>query len=121
MCFEKAVEISSARASRTGFRDAAGSRAVTARIFLLPMVGDRLGHFGQPVPVFGMVHDLDGGKKFNPVGRGIAQRLEQPGGDQHRDIMRLAVQHPGRLLRRQPGGQSAQQSQKLMLILSHPR
>jgi hypothetical protein len=58
MCFEKAVKISSARASRTGFRDAGRGRAVTARIFLLPMVGDRLGHFGQPVPVFGMVQQV---------------------------------------------------------------
>jgi hypothetical protein len=35
------------------------------------------------------------------------------------DIMRLAIQHPRRLLRRQAGRQLPQQPQKLMLFFFH--
>jgi hypothetical protein len=34
--------------------------------------------------------------------RRVAQRLEQPGGNERRNIVRLAVEHPPRLLRREP-------------------
>jgi hypothetical protein len=37
----------------------------------------------------------------------FTQRLEQPGRHQDRHIMRPAVQHPGGLFGRQPGGQPA--------------
>jgi hypothetical protein len=34
--------------------------------------------------------------------RRVAQRLEQPGGNERRNIVRLTVEHPPRLLRREP-------------------
>ena len=40
-------------------------------------------------------------KEFDAVRRRIAQRFKQPGRDQDRHIMRLAIEHPGHLFRRQ--------------------
>lgn len=59
----------------------------------------------QPVAVFTGFQYIRRGKIFDAVDRRIAQRLEQLGRDQHRHVMRLAIQHPGCLLRRQSHGQ----------------
>jgi hypothetical protein len=58
-------------------------------------------------------------KEFDAIGRRIAQRLEQLGRDQRRHVMRLAVQHPRRLFRREAGGQLAKQNQEFMLVVAH--
>jgi hypothetical protein len=66
-------------------------------------------------------------KTGNTHGRGIAQGLEQAGVNQRRNVMRLAVEQPTSLLRREADGQLAHQRQKPMLIVfhtqhqSHPR
>ena len=44
---------------------------------------------------------LSEGKEVDAVRRWVAQRLEQPRRHQNRHIMRLAIEHPGRLFRRQ--------------------
>jgi hypothetical protein len=48
-------------------------------------------------------------KKLHVVWRRIAQRLEQTCRHQGRHIMRLAINDPGRLFRRQPGRELPQQ------------
>lgn len=58
-------------------------------------------------------------EKLRPVLGRIAERLEQPGVDQRRNVVRLTVQNPARLLRRQAGGQLSQQRQKPKLIVFH--
>ena len=63
------------------------------------------------------IHDLD--KKLHAVRRRIAQRLEQARDNQNRHIMRLAVEHPSRLLRRQTRWQLPQHPHKLLLVFSH--
>jgi len=73
----------------------------------------------QPVAVFDAFQQVRRGEKLDAVGWWIAQRLEQPGRDQRRDVMRPAVQHPGRLLRREAGWQLAQQHQEPLLIVFH--
>ena len=89
------------------------------RVPLLPVLIQRIRDFCQPGSVLNLFQQFRRGKKLDAVRRRIAQRLEQPRGHQDRHIMRLAVQHPSRLLRRQAGGHLVQQPQKLMLLLSH--
>ncbi len=52
---------------------------------------------------------------------GVAERLEQPGIDQRGNIMRLAVQHPARLFRREAGGQLSQERQEPLLFFFHAK
>jgi len=66
-----------------------------------------------------LIQQFRRGKEFHVVWRRIAQRLEQACGHEDRHIMRLAIQHPRRLFRRQTGRQLTQQPQKLMLFLFH--
>lgn len=60
-------------------------------------------HFGEPGAILGLFENIQGGEKFDAVGRGIAQRLEQPGCGQYGDIMRLTIQDPCDLLGIQSG------------------
>ena len=85
-------------------------------IFSLPVLINSGQHAHQPVVVFDLFQQIRRGKKLDTVGRRIAQRLEQPGGDQYRDVMRPAVEHPGRLLRRQASGQLPQQPAKIDVV-----
>ena len=80
-----------------------------AGVLVLPMLADGVGDFNQPSAVFGQFQHVGSGKKLDAVLRRIAQRLEQPSVHECRNIMRLAVQHPARLLRRQAGGQLIQE------------
>ena len=83
------------------------------------MLADGRAYANQPVAVFDLFQNIGGGEILDAVGRRIAQWFQQLGRDQRRDVMRLAVQHPRRLLRREAGRQLPQQRQKLMLVVAH--
>ena len=89
------------------------------RIFLLPMLADGRAGAHQPFAVFDLFQQIRRGEILDAVGRWIAQRFQQPGRHQRREVMRLAIDDPRRLLRRQAGRQLAQQLQKLMLVIVH--
>ena len=72
-------------------------------VFLLPVLVQRMGDFGQPRLVFDQFQQFQRGKKLHTVGRGIAQRLEQLARHQNPHIGRLAVQHHRDLFGQQPG------------------
>jgi len=90
-----------------------------ARISFQPMLADGVRHLRKPCPVFAKFQQISRGKKLDTVRWRIAERLEQPRCDEDWHVMRLAVQDPRRLLCRQAGGQLAEQSQKLLLLLFH--
>jgi hypothetical protein len=76
-------------------------------------------HTGEPVPIFAGFQQVGRRKELDPVLRWIAQRLDEFGRDQCRNVVQLAVQQPSRLFRRQAGGQLAQEHQKSVLIIAH--
>jgi len=67
------------------------------------MLADGGGNAYQPVAVFDLFEQVGSGEEFDAVGRRIAQRFQQPGRDQCRHVMGLAVEHPRGLFRRQAG------------------
>ena len=83
------------------------------------MLRDRVRHFCQPSAVVAGCQNIGRGKKFNAVGGGIAQGLEHPVGDQHRHVMRLAVQYPSHFFGQQPRRKFAMQGEELFLIVFH--
>ena len=70
---------------------------------------DRRCHPDQPSAVLGNFQKVRRGKILGTVRRRVAQRLEQPGMNQRRNVVRLAVEHPARLLCREADGQLPQQ------------
>lgn len=68
----------------------------------LPVLVDGVRHLDQPGAVFGKLQHIRRAEKLSAVLRRVAQRLEQPGGNERRNIVRLTVEHPPRLLRREP-------------------
>ena len=72
-------------------------------ISLLPVLVQRIRNFSQPRPVFDLFLQFRRGKTLYAIRFRIAQWLEQARGHENRHIMRLAIEHPRRLLRRQPG------------------
>ena len=76
-----------------------------AGVLVLPMLADGVGDFDQPSAVFGRFQNVRRRKILGAILRGVAERLEQPRRDERRNVVRLAVQHPARLLRREAGGQ----------------
>lgn len=73
------------------------------------MLIDGVRHLDQPGAVFGKLQHVRRAEKLAAVLRRIAQRLEQAGGNERRNIVRLAIEHPPGLLRREPGGQLTRQ------------
>ena len=63
------------------------------------MLIQRICDLCQPGPIFDQSQNFRRREEFDAVGRPIPQRLEQPCGHQNRHVMRLPVQHPGRLRR----------------------
>ena len=57
----------------------------------------------QPVAVFHEFQQISRREELDAIRRRIAEGFEQPGRDEDRDVMRLAVEHPSRLLRREAG------------------
>ena len=68
---------------------------------MLPMLADSISGFDEPSAVFGDFQQVSRRKILGAILRRVAERLEQPRGNQRGNVMRLAVQHPARLLRRQ--------------------
>jgi len=85
------------------------------------MLANGVADFDQPSAVFRQFQHVRRGKILGGILGRIAQRLEQPGIDQRGDVVRLAVQHPARLLRRQAGGQLAEQRQEPGLFFFHAK
>ena len=69
-------------------------------VLVLPMLADGVGRFDEPSTIFREFQNVRRGEILGGVLGRIAQRLEEPRGNQRGDVMRLAVQHPARLLRR---------------------
>ena len=92
-----------------------------AGILMLPVLGDGVGDFDEPGTVFGSFQNIGSRKILCAVLRGIAERLEQPRRNQGRNVVRLAIQHPARLFRREAEGQLTEQRQEPMLIVFHAR
>lgn len=78
-------------------------------------------HPDQPGSVFGNFQKVRRGKILGAIGRRVAQRLEHPGMNQRRDVVRLAIEHPARLFRREAEGQLTEQQQKPMLVVFHAK
>jgi hypothetical protein len=98
---------------------AIGRMVFVAGVLVLPVLADGVGDFDKPSAVFGGFQNIGSRKKLCAVLRGIAERLEQPRGNQRGNVMRLAVQHPTGLLRRETEGQLAEQRQEPRLIFFH--
>ena len=81
------------------------SMAFLTRVALLPMLADGLRHFRQPRTVFRQFRHFRRGEVFDAILRRVAERLEQPRRDENRYVVRLAVQNPADLFRREAGGQ----------------
>ena len=88
-------------------------------VLVLPMLANGVGGFDEPSTVFGGFENVRRGEILGGVLGGIAERLEQPRRNQRGDVMRLAVQHPARLLRREAGRQLTEQRQKPNLFFFH--
>ena len=78
-------------------------------VLLLPVLIDGCCHPHQPDAVFGKLQKVRRGKILAGILRGIAERLEQPRRNQRGNVVRLAVEHPASLLRREADGQLAQE------------
>jgi len=76
-------------------------------------------HLDQPSAIFGNFLEVRRGKILDAIRCGIAKGLEQAGMDQRRNVVRLAVQQPAGLLRREADWQLAQEGQKPVLIFFH--
>jgi hypothetical protein len=98
---------------------AVGRMVFVAGVLVLPVCVDCRCHLDQPSTVFGRFQKVCRGKILGAIRRRIAERLEQAGMNERRNVMRLAVQHPSRLLPRQTEGQLAEQRQEPMLIVFH--
>ena len=88
---------------------AVGRMVFVASVLVLPVRVDCCCHLDQPSAVFGSFQKVCRGKILGAVRRGIAERLEQAGMNERRNVVRLAVQHPSRLLPRQSEGQLTEQ------------
>ena len=83
------------------------------------MLVDCRSDLDQPSTIFSEFQKVCRGKILDAIRRRVAKRFEQAGMDQRRNVVRLAVQHPARLFRREAEGQLAQERQKPMLIFFH--
>lgn len=90
-------------------------------VLFLPMLANGVADFDQPTTVFRHFQHVRRGKILGGIWGKITERLEQPGIDQRGNIVRLAVQHPARLLRRQAGGQLSQERQEPLLFFFHAK
>ena len=90
-------------------------------ILFLPVLANCVADFDQPRAVFHNFQHVRRGKILGAILRRVAERLEQPRRNQRGNVMRLAVQHPARLLRREAGGQLSEQRQEAVLIVFHAK
>ena len=80
-----------------------------AGVLLLPVLANGVADFDQPSAVFRNLQNVGSRKILGAVLRGVAERLEQPRRNQRGNVVRLAVEHPASLLRREADGQLAQE------------
>jgi len=73
------------------------------RVLFVPVLIDDGCHLDQPQPVFDVFDDFSRAEELDAIGRRVAERLEQSRRDESRNVMRLTVEHPGRLFRREAG------------------
>ena len=90
-------------------------------VLFLPMGIYGRRHLDQPSAVFCHFQNVRRAKILRRILCGIAERLEQPCGDQRGNVVRLAVQHPARLLRREAGRQLTQERQEPLLFFFHAK
>ena len=83
------------------------------------MLANGVTDFDQPPTVFCHFQHVRRGEILGGIWGKITERLEQPGVDQRGNIVRLAVQHPARLLRREAGGHLSQERQETVLFFFH--
>jgi len=79
-----------------------------ASVLVLPVLAYGVGYFDEPSSVFRNFQNIGSRKILYAVLGRVAERLEQPSVDQRGNVMRLTVQHPARLLRREPQRQLPQ-------------
>lgn len=79
-----------------------------AGVLFLPVLANGVCGFDQPTAVFGQFQHVRRGEILGGVLGRITERLEQPGIDQRGNVMRLAVEQPTGLLRREADGQLTQ-------------
>src|ERR1039457_2763245 len=75
-----------------------------AGILPLPVLIDGVRHLSQPGAILEQFQNIRRAEELDAIGRRVAERLEQPGGDERGNIVRLAVEHPAGLLRSEGGG-----------------
>lgn len=75
-------------------------RGFFSGILALPVLVYGVRYLDKPGTILEGFQNISGAKEFRTILRRGAERLQQPGVDQGRDVMRLAVQHPTRLFRR---------------------
>lgn len=92
-----------------------------ARVFLVPVLINGVCDLGKPGTIFDQIQNIRRGKELDSIGRRVAERLEQPGRDENRDIMRLAAQHPARFFDGKPGGQLPRHRKETQLIFFHAK
>jgi len=92
-----------------------------AGVLFLPVLANGVADFDQPRAVFRQFQNIRRSEILGGILRRIAQRLEQPGMNQRRDVVRLAVQHPARLFRREAGRQLSQERQEPLLFFFHAK
>ena len=92
-----------------------------AGVLFLPVLANSVADFDQPTTVFRHFQHVRRGKILGGIWGKITERLEQPGIDQRGNIVRLAVQHPARLFRREAGGQLSQERQEPLLFFFHAK
>jgi len=90
-------------------------------ILPLPMLVNGRGQPDQPCSIFSIFQHVRRGEKLDGIRRRVAQRLQQTVCNERRNVMRLAIQHPGRLLRRQAGRKLAQKCQEMMMVVFHAK
>ena len=92
-----------------------------AGILPVPVLVDGHCHLDQPRTIFGNLQKVRRGKILGAICWRVAERFEHPRRNQGRNVVRLAVQHPARLFRRQAEGQLTEQRQEPMLIVFHAK
>jgi len=77
--------------------------AFLAGVLPLPVLIDGVRDLGKPRPILDQLQNIRRCEELDPISCRVAKRLEQPRRDENRNIVRLATENPGRLLRSQPG------------------
>jgi hypothetical protein len=89
------------------------------RVFALPIPADGRRRLVEPGAILPAFQDVHCREVFHGVGLGRAERLQQSGGHENRDVVRLEVENQAGLLNVEPRGQFAKQTEKSVLLLIH--